>query len=69
MLNVFNVNPPGLKWLHYTIWMALYPLAFLCEGTLHNLKRGFLMRSKTRGYLLAMHSVLRGNTKVFRRIA
>ncbi|XP_055950433.1 very-long-chain (3R)-3-hydroxyacyl-CoA dehydratase-like [Argiope bruennichi] len=32
MLRVYNVDIGFLTWLRYTVWIALYPLGFLCEG-------------------------------------
>ncbi|GFQ77975.1 very-long-chain [Trichonephila clavata] len=32
MLRVYNVDVGLLTWLRYTVWIALYPLGFLCEG-------------------------------------
>ncbi|GFS60649.1 very-long-chain [Nephila pilipes] len=32
MLRVYNLDIGLLTWLRYTVWIALYPLGFLCEG-------------------------------------
>lgn len=32
MLRVYHVNIGLISWLRYTVWIALYPLGFLCEG-------------------------------------
>ncbi|GFS58403.1 very-long-chain [Trichonephila clavipes] len=32
MLRVYNIDVGLLTWLRYTVWIALYPLGFLCEG-------------------------------------
>lgn len=32
MLRVFSVNVGLLTWLNYTVWIALFPLGFVCEG-------------------------------------
>lgn len=34
MLKVYNKGFGLLTWLRYTIWIPLYPLGFLCEGTI-----------------------------------
>lgn len=31
MMRVFDVET-FLTWAHYTLWIILYPMAFLCEG-------------------------------------
>lgn len=33
LLSILKKEIPLLTWLRYTIWMILYPLGFLCEGT------------------------------------
>ena len=32
MMRVFDVET-FMTWAHYTLWILLYPLSFLCEGT------------------------------------
>jgi len=34
MLRVFDVHIGLLTWLNYTIWIALFPMAFICEGVI-----------------------------------
>lgn len=33
LISILKKDIPLLTWLRYTIWMVLYPLGFLCEGT------------------------------------
>ncbi|XP_065582633.1 very-long-chain (3R)-3-hydroxyacyl-CoA dehydratase-like [Artemia franciscana] len=35
MFRVYNIEVSFLTWLRYTIWIALYPLGFLCEGVVY----------------------------------
>merc|ERR1712018_958475 len=34
LLKVYDIEVGLLTWLHYTIWVPLYPLAFICEGVI-----------------------------------
>lgn len=33
IISLLNKEVPLLTWLRYTIWIVLYPMGFLCEGT------------------------------------
>lgn len=37
MLKVWKYDWKFLTWLRYTMWIVLYPLGFICEGTVYAL--------------------------------
>ncbi|KAI1285514.1 Very-long-chain (3R)-3-hydroxyacyl-CoA dehydratase 3 [Halotydeus destructor] len=56
MLKVFDVDTTFLAWLHYTAWIVLYPLAFICEGVI--LLRNVPYFDETNRYSLMLPNAL-----------
>lgn len=52
LLSIVKKEIPLLTWLRYTIWIILYPLGFLCEGTV--LIRSISFFEETKRFTIAM---------------
>lgn len=52
VISLLKKEIPSLTWLRYTVWIILYPLGALCEGTI--LLRSVPFFEETKRYTIAM---------------